>query len=231
MTEASITIEDIQGASPTKVVHISGQLDESNVDSKIQEIYQSVESAAKGLCLIFELANLQYMNSKSIGYITDLYGKITENGGKVAIAQAKPNIIDILQVVGLTQLIQTFDTLEQAKAHVGQVSPAETPAAAPAEAPAEAPATPETPAPAEAPAEPQAPAPAAPVEAPAEPQVPAAPAEAPATPAVDAGIEITPQQQPAAPETPAAPQQPAPAPTAEVPAPAAQPTNEQPPAA
>jgi len=119
----TITIEDLANLVPSqasKVVHIAGQLDESNVDEKIQQVYKVVEENPKSLNMIFDLENLEYMNSKSIGYLTDLYGKITEAGGKVVITNARPNILDILQVVGLTQLIQTFDNIEAAKSAISK---------------------------------------------------------------------------------------------------------------
>ena len=207
MTEASIQIEDLQIAGKVaKLVKIVGQLDESNVDEKIQEIYKVVEANPSGLNLIFDLEGLQYMNSKSIGYLTDLYGKITETGGKVVITQAKPNILDILQVVGLTQLIKTVTTKDEAMAEInGQVA-AVAPATAVAPTPVvtEAqvtPAAPVAPAPAPMPTATITEAPlSAPVAAPAVPTAPAA--ELPATPA-----------QVAAPITPAAP---APMPTATI---------------
>ena len=55
------------------------------------------------------------MNSKSIGYLTDWYGKITEGNGKIVITKTRDNILDILQVVGLTQLIQCYANEEEAK--------------------------------------------------------------------------------------------------------------------
>jgi anti-anti-sigma factor len=117
MTEVRITIEDASAGTNKnlKVIHIGGQLDESNVDEKIQEIYKLLETNPQNLYLVFDLENLEYMNSKSIGYLTDIYGKVTEGGGKVAIAKARPNIADILQVVGLTQLIQSLDSIDAAK--------------------------------------------------------------------------------------------------------------------
>ena len=170
MTEANIQIEDQMAASGQniKIVKISGQLDESNVDEKIKEVYAVVEANPKGLNLVFDLGGLEYMNSKSIGYLTDLYGKITESGGKVAIAKAPANIIDILQVVGLTQLIQTFDTAEMAVQNMSGNAPAapmpEAPMAAPAPEAMPA-AMPEAPMAAPAPeAMPEAPAPEAPQE-------------------------------------------------------------------
>ncbi len=229
MTEATITVEDLASTSPDKtlkIVHIAGQLDESNIDEKIQEIYKLVEATPKNLSLLIDMERLEYMNSKSIGYITDLYGKITQSGGLIAIAMAQPNIIDILQVVGLTQLIKTFNTMDEGKTYISGSSAATAladaaaaPAAPAAEAPAPAPAEPaapaapaaETPAPApEAPAAPAAEAPAP--EAPAAPAAPAAetPAPAPEAPAAPAA-------EAPAPEAPAAPA----APAAEAPAPAA----------
>jgi anti-anti-sigma factor len=123
MAEATISIQDLNSGvegKTLKTVAISGQLDESNVDEKSNQVYALLNSVPSGLFLIFDLENLEYMNSKSIGYLTDWYGKITDGGGKVYLIKAKPNILDILQVVGLTQLIETFATFEEAKTKIEQ---------------------------------------------------------------------------------------------------------------
>lgn len=123
MTQVQITIEDMQPAPQgkvVKIVHVVGQLDETNVDEEAKKIYQLLEATPQGLNLIFDFSGLEYMNSKSIGYLTDWYSKISGAAGKVVIAGARDNIVDILQVVGLTQLINTFATLEEAKLAVTQ---------------------------------------------------------------------------------------------------------------
>lgn len=123
MTTVQITIEDLSGAPQGKVlklIRIVGQLDESNVDEQAKTIYQLLESGIQGLNLIFDFSGLEYMNSKSIGYLTDWYSKVSTTGGKVVIASARENILDILQVVGLTQLIPAYATLEEAKLAVLQ---------------------------------------------------------------------------------------------------------------
>lgn len=123
MTPVQITIEDVQSADaakPVKLIRVVGQLDESNVDEQAKAIYQLVEGAPHGLSLIFDFVGLEYMNSKSIGYLTDWYSKISANGGKTVIAGARDNILDILQVVGLTQLVTAYTTLDEAKAAVLQ---------------------------------------------------------------------------------------------------------------
>lgn len=118
MTEANITIEDIPvstGDMNAKLVKFQGQLDESNVDEKAKLIYQLIEQFPSKLYLLFDFEELEYMNSKSIGYLTDWYGKISEGNGKIVIAKTRSNILDILQVVGLTQLINCYATLDEAK--------------------------------------------------------------------------------------------------------------------
>jgi len=118
MTQINITIEDIQVSTPgqvAKLVKFQGQLDESNVDEKAKLIYAVIEQAPQNLHLLMDFEELEYMNSKSIGYLTDWYGKITEGNGKIVIAKAKSNILDILEVVGLTQLISCYPTIDEAK--------------------------------------------------------------------------------------------------------------------
>ncbi len=202
ITSATIVVED--NGNNLKTIHVTGQLDESNVDEKIQEIYKTLEVSPKGTSLIFDFENLEYMNSKSIGYLTDIYGKITENGGKMAIAKARPNILDILQVVGLTQLIQSFETIDEAKlsltatpevvapvsAPVAQSTPVQTVSSAPT------PVAPTPVAPTPVAPTPVAPTPVAPTPVVATPP-PAINTVAEITPAT---LSTTPQTQPTQPE-------------------------------
>lgn len=118
MTEINILIEDMAVGSEDKIAKtltFKGQMDETNVDEKAKEIYALIEQNPKNLYLLLDFEGLEYMNSKSIGYLTDWYSKVTEGGGKVVIAKARPNILDILEVVGLTQLVNCFPTLDEAK--------------------------------------------------------------------------------------------------------------------
>lgn len=123
MTAVQITFEDLANM-PTgkivKIVHIAGQLDETNVDEEAKKIYTLIEGTPSGLNLIFDFSALEYMNSKSIGYLTDWYSKVSAMGGKVVISQARENILDILQVVGLTQLINAYPSIEEAKLAIMQ---------------------------------------------------------------------------------------------------------------
>ena len=115
MAQVQITFEDTQTNNKSaKIIHFVGQLDETNVDEEAKKIYQVIESAAEPY-LILDLAGLDYMNSKSIGYLTDWYSRVMAKNGKVVIASPKPNILDILKVVGITQIITIHESVDQAK--------------------------------------------------------------------------------------------------------------------
>ncbi len=225
MTEATMLIEDVASTDTSKIIKqviFSGQLDESNIDEKSQTIYQLITQFPKGLNLIFDFEKLEYMNSKSIGYLTDWYGKVTEGGGHLVITKAKPNIVDILSVIGLTQLIPMFGSLDEAKFSLLNATPApatpapsepvlstnnttptmpvtpEVPASVPVSVVAEAPVSAPTPAPTPVP---EVVAPVAPV-APEVPVVTPAPTPAPevvapvAAPAVEVPVVLPPVEVP-----------------------------------
>lgn len=158
MSDIQISFQDLTlGAKAAKLVTFVGQLDETNVDHEAKQIYQVITEMAEPV-LLLDFTSLEYMNSKSIGYVTDWFTQASAKNGSISIVGPKPNILDILKVVGITQIIKVYTSLEEAKAAVsgGAAPAAETPAAPTPVAPAPvAPATP-------APAVPAAPAPVAP---------------------------------------------------------------------
>jgi stage II sporulation protein AA (anti-sigma F factor antagonist) len=115
MAQVNITFQDVkQGAKAIKLIAFTGQLDETNVDAEAQKIYRIIEEMAEPN-LLFDFANLEYMNSKSIGYLTDWYSKVMAKNGKIVITRPRANILDILKVVGITQIINIHDNLDKAK--------------------------------------------------------------------------------------------------------------------
>lgn len=121
MAQVQITFQDLTiGEKPVKLVTFTGQLDETNVDEEAKKLYEVIDSMAEPQ-LLLDFGGLEYMNSKSIGYLTDWYSRVTGKNGKIAIAQPRPNILDILKVVGITQIINVFDSTEAAKNAFSQV--------------------------------------------------------------------------------------------------------------
>ena len=73
MSEIQITFQDlILGGATTKLIIFNGQLDETNVDHEAKQIYQII-SEMPVPHLLLDFSGLEYMNSKSIGYLTDWF--------------------------------------------------------------------------------------------------------------------------------------------------------------
>ena len=200
MSGIQINFQDLALDSKT-VKHITfvGQLDETNVDHEAKRVYQVITEMAVPV-LFLDFSGLEYMNSKSIGYVTDWFTQATAKQGSISIISPKPNILDILKVVGITQIITIYNSLDEAKAALGNTAdatptstapaPVEPTATTPAE-PTPAAETPLTPTPTSSetsvvpPSEPTTVPTAAPTEAPttpAEPVTPAPEAPTPVTP-------------------------------------------------
>lgn len=118
MADIKYTFSDLIGVDnikPIKVITLEGQLDESNVDEFAPKVYEVLNASEQGTNFILDIEKISYINSKSIGYISDWYGQIVSNGGKLVIAKPASNIKDILNVVGLDKVIPMAQTIEEAK--------------------------------------------------------------------------------------------------------------------
>lgn len=98
------------------IIQFKGELDESNIDNTAKEVYKLLEDVADSVPVVLDFAELGYMNSKSIGYLSDWYTRLGEKGSELIVAQAQENILDILQTVGLDNFIKLIPTMDEAKA-------------------------------------------------------------------------------------------------------------------
>jgi len=117
MSDITITVSDLEGVESkgkTKLITFDGQLDETNIELEAKKFYQMLDEEQPKNC-VFDFSSLSYLNSKSIGYIADWQSKISQGGGKLVIFGVKENIFDILDVVGLTKIIDLVENVEDAK--------------------------------------------------------------------------------------------------------------------
>ncbi len=118
MADVQLTVSDLISTTTgksSKIFTFVGQIDESSVMPLVEKIYAVIKEATPGMGYIFDLENLLYMNSKSVGYMTDFYNQIKTRGGNMVLTKLQPNINDILSVIGLTRIIPVAQTLEEAK--------------------------------------------------------------------------------------------------------------------
>jgi len=94
------------------LVRFDGDLDKNGLESVKSEIDASVEKAEKNY-LVFDFTNLNFINSESIGYLTTVHYRLMKRQKSLVIIGASAHVLDVLQVIGITQFIKSFATLEE----------------------------------------------------------------------------------------------------------------------
>jgi len=89
------------------------ELDETNADTTFTSVYEQIGSF-EDKKVLFNLAGLKYLNSKSIWYIADVFSNIEENDGEMYISNCDEGVKDVLELVGITTIIPTVDREEEA---------------------------------------------------------------------------------------------------------------------
>ncbi len=95
------------------VFDFRGELDETNADNSFTKIYEQIGDFSDKKVL-FNLAGLKYLNSKSIWYIADVFSNIEDKDGEMYISNCDEGVKDVLELVGITTIIPTVDTEKEA---------------------------------------------------------------------------------------------------------------------
>lgn len=63
--------------------------------------------------LVFDLSELDLMNSHAVGYLETLHHKLAAVEKKMAFVNANEEILEILEFIGLAKLVKTFEAEEK----------------------------------------------------------------------------------------------------------------------
>jgi anti-anti-sigma factor len=110
--ETLIEIKQRQEADIT-IFDFTWELDETNADTTFGDIYKKIGDFS-GKKIIFNLTGLKYLNSKSIGYIADVFSNLEDNDGQMYISNCDDGVKDVLELVGITTIIPTVDSEKEA---------------------------------------------------------------------------------------------------------------------
>ncbi len=111
--QANIGLFAITELPAARVATFEGQVDESNLDY-MKSIIDPLVADEAVRYVILDFAKLSFINSKVIGYLASLYSRLAEKGKKLVFAQAPEAITDIITLVGLTKIIPSCPTLQEA---------------------------------------------------------------------------------------------------------------------
>ena len=95
------------------IFNISGELDETNADKTFTNIYKEIWDFTDKKILL-DFSGLKYLNSKSIWYIADIFSNIEEANSQMYISNCDEWVKDVLELVGITTIVPTVDTVEEA---------------------------------------------------------------------------------------------------------------------
>ena len=95
------------------IFEFTGELDETNADKTFKSIYDQIGDF-NDKKILFNLSGLKYLNSKSIGYIADVFSNLEDAEGQMYISNCSDWVKDILELVGITTIIPTVDKEKEA---------------------------------------------------------------------------------------------------------------------
>lgn len=79
------------------------------MEASFVQVYQVLEGP-EAKKIVFNFAGLKYIDSKSIGYVIDIYSAIERIGGVLYIVELREEVKDPLELVGVTSLVEVADT-------------------------------------------------------------------------------------------------------------------------
>jgi anti-sigma B factor antagonist len=96
----------------TPVIYISGEVT-SEADDAILNIYESIPTAKKPRVII-DFSKTAYINSAGIATLISLITRASENHCKIEFSGLNSHFKKVMDIVGLTDFVIIYDTLEQA---------------------------------------------------------------------------------------------------------------------
>ena len=97
----------------TIIIWISGEIDH-HAAKELRRQTESAMTEMGGKNIIFDFAQVTFMDSSGIGMMIGRYKQLQALGGKLAISSANEKITEIIQLSGLSKLLPVFATINEA---------------------------------------------------------------------------------------------------------------------
>lgn len=112
MVELTLTLPDSTNPS-AKIIAFSGEMDETSIETVKPQIDQLLNDTSIKF-LIFDLTNLEFINSKGIGYLVSVHTHLSKDQRELILTGANETVMDVISLVGLTSIVKYFKTTEEA---------------------------------------------------------------------------------------------------------------------
>ena len=105
----------------TVLIHLSGDINEY-ADQEIQKMYDTVTKRGASN-IIFQLAEDNIVQSSGISILINVIINSRKRNQHIVMVLANKHLQRIFNLVGITQYVEIFDTVDHAKDHLKQMSP------------------------------------------------------------------------------------------------------------
>jgi len=94
------------------ILHISGEIT-SESEEELLGAYDKIPAAQK-VRVILHFADTRYINSSGIAILIGVINRANEFKGKVEFAGLSPHFRKVMDIVGLTDFVKVYDSLQDA---------------------------------------------------------------------------------------------------------------------
>jgi len=100
------------------IVSVNGDVDISLTDSLRADVDRALAEHSVNR-LVFDLTEVNFVDSAGLGVILGRYKRVTAKGGQVYLAGAKPQVKKVLDLSGLPQLMEMYPSLNLLQEKIG----------------------------------------------------------------------------------------------------------------
>ncbi len=102
-----------QSTNNVSVLDLKGELDEIGVQSLTEQI-EPLLSDSEVKKLVLNLHELEFINSKGIGYLVSIHTHMAKDSRSLILVDANEPVMDVISLVGLTTIISYHSDLDSA---------------------------------------------------------------------------------------------------------------------
>ncbi len=99
------------------VVKIDGDIDHHSCEAIRSSIDKEI-AKKKPKSILFDMENVNFMDSSGIGVLIGRYKLISGNGGKAGMTNVKPQVMRLCEICGLQKIIKVYPNKKQAIASI-----------------------------------------------------------------------------------------------------------------
>lgn len=114
----NLTIQIVPPLNKYQVVEFRGEMDKAGLTEVKGKLEALIENYSLQY-LVFDFGALDYINSESIGFLMAIHSHLVKTGKALVVVNAKANVKDIFQVIGLFSVVSYYDTLNQFVEKIG----------------------------------------------------------------------------------------------------------------